>query len=438
MSSARLVTLTLLAMFAFASNSLLCRLALKNTSIDAASFTTIRLLSGALILWLIVHMRRDTPAGSGNWGSALALFFYAAGFSMAYVSLPAATGALLLFGAVQATMIGFGVRAGERLQGMRLLGFTLAVGGLCGLLLPGVSAPPLMGSMLMLGAGVAWAIYSLRGKGGGDPVRVTAGNFLRAAPIAVLSSVVIEGGVDVDGPGFLYALASGGLASGIGYAIWYTAMPALKTTNAATVQLSVPMIAALGGVVFLGEAPTLRLILASAAILGGIALVILDKKSISVGARDAPASAPNATTASRHPSATVAPLIHFNLEFHASEIRSIEAAGDELTVYFSAASVQRTDGASITGNVTGYLNALEMRFGTATWDGPLADCMGRLTDGKLVAAGVPQARPALPCTHTNGVTVELQFANGVQLFITAASLACRFTGEPRFVEDFRC
>jgi drug/metabolite transporter (DMT)-like permease len=281
----RIIILTSLAMFAFAGNSLLCRAALKHTNIDAASFTTIRLISGALMLWLVVRMRRGTHKGRGNWLSALALFAYAAGFSFAYVSLSAATGALLLFGAVQATMIVHGIWAGERLQRLQLVGLVLALAGLVGLLLPGLSAPPVIGSLLMLGAGVAWGVYSLRGslrgKGAGDPTRVTAGNFLRAVPIAAALSVIMFDRTSLDSAGFWYAVASGALASGIGYAIWYTALPALKAAKAATVQLSVPVIAALGGIVFLGEPLTLRLVSSSVAILGGIALVILEKQQAS-------------------------------------------------------------------------------------------------------------------------------------------------------------
>jgi drug/metabolite transporter (DMT)-like permease len=278
MSYARTVALTSWAMLAFASNSLLCRVALEHTGIDAASFTTIRLISGAIMLWLVVQIRGVTEGGRGNGLSALALFAYAAGFSYAYVSLPAATGALLLFGAVQATMIGYGLWSGERLLKLQLAGLLLAISGLVGLLLPGISAPPLSGSALMLGAGVAWGIYSLRGKGVGDPVRVTAGNFLRAVPIAAVLSVLMLNGASLDTAGFWCAVSSGALASGLGYAIWYTALPALKATNAATVQLSVPVIAALGGIIFLGEPVTLRLALASVAILGGIALVIREKQ----------------------------------------------------------------------------------------------------------------------------------------------------------------
>ena len=278
MSSLRIIVLTVLAMVAFAGNSLLCRLALRDTTIDAASFTAIRLCSGAVMLWLVVRVRGGAYTGAGNWRSALALFAYAAGFSFAYLSLPAASGALLLFGAVQATMIGHGLWAGERLRRMQFAGLALALGGLVGLLLPGLSAPPLLGSLLMLGAGVAWGIYSLRGRSAGDATQVTAGNFLRAVPIAAALSLLMIDNISLDRAGLAYAVASGALASGLGYAIWYTALPGLKATKAATVQLSVPVIAALGGVAFLGEAITLRLMLASIAILGGIALVILEKR----------------------------------------------------------------------------------------------------------------------------------------------------------------
>jgi drug/metabolite transporter (DMT)-like permease len=283
MSYTRTIVLTALAMAAFAGNSLLCRLALKQSSIDPSSFTSIRLISGALVLWLLTRRRGDLQAGAGNWPSALALFVYAAGFSFAYVSLPAATGALLLFGAVQATMIGYGLWTGERFGRLQLVGLVLAFGGLLTLLLPGLSAPPLVGSLLMLGAGLAWGIYSLRGKGAGDPTQVTAGNFLRAVPLAIALSLFMLKSQSLDTAGFWYALASGALTSGIGYAIWYSVLPALKATNAATVQLSVPVIAALGGIVFLGESITVRLGLASAAILGGIALVVLHKQA-AVGA----------------------------------------------------------------------------------------------------------------------------------------------------------
>jgi drug/metabolite transporter (DMT)-like permease len=274
----RVIFLTTLAMIAFAGNSLLCRTALKHTGIDAASFTAIRLISGALMLWLIVSMSRGTQVGRGNWLSAFALFIYAAFFSYAYISLPTATGALLLFGAVQATMIGHGIWAGERLLKPQLAGLVIALAGLVGLLLPGLSAPPMLGSILMLASGGAWGVYSLRGKGAGDPLRVTAGNFIRAAPFAVALSIMMVGRTAVDSAGFWCAVASGALTSGIGYSIWYTVLPVMKAAKAATVQLSVPVIAALGGVIFLGEPITLRLLLSSLAILGGVALVILEKQ----------------------------------------------------------------------------------------------------------------------------------------------------------------
>ena len=298
----RLTALVSLAMLAFAGNSLLCRLALKHTTIDAASFTAVRLLSGALMLWLVVRFRSaNAPtAGAaapmdgsgGNWASAFVLFVYAAGFSFAYVSMPAATGALLLFGAVQATMIGFGVWRGERLRVLQWAGLALAVAGLVLLMLPGLAAPSLQGAASMVAAGVAWGVYSLRGKRapprldgpdgqnlpGADPTRVTANNFLRTVPMALLLGLLAVNHLSPDPAGIGLAVLSGALASGLGYAIWYRALPALKATHAATVQLSVPVIAALGGVVLLGEALTGPMVLAASAILGGIALVILEKK----------------------------------------------------------------------------------------------------------------------------------------------------------------
>lgn len=275
MPQARIVILTALALTAFAGNSLLCRAALAHTHIDAASFTTVRLVSGAVVLWALVLIRGTARPGNGNWRSALALFAYAAGFSFSYVHLTAAAGALILFGAVQTTMIGYGLWSGERMRALQVAGLILACSGLVGLLLPGLSAPPLASALLMLGAGVAWGIYSLRGKGAGDPLQVTAGNFIRTAPMAVALSVASWSAATLDIAGVGYAFLSGALASGCGYAIWYTALPFLKSTTAATVQLGVPVVAALGGVLFLQESLTLRLVAASVAILGGIALVVL-------------------------------------------------------------------------------------------------------------------------------------------------------------------
>jgi len=275
MSRARLFVLVVLTMIAFAGNSLLCRVALKATRIDAATFTTVRIVSGALALWLIVRLRDGVRPVAGSWRSALALFAYAAAFSFAYTSLPAGTGALLLFGAVQATMIGYGLWRGERMRPRQVLGLACASVGLVILTLPGISAPPLQGTILMLGAGIAWGIYSLRGRSAGDPLRATAGNFLRAVPFALALSVAALQWLSLDSGGIGYAVASGALTSGVGYAIWYTALPGLRATYAATVQLSVPVIAAAGGVVFLDEHMTLRLLIAAAAILGGIALVVV-------------------------------------------------------------------------------------------------------------------------------------------------------------------
>ncbi len=294
-------TLTLLAMIAFASNSLLCRLALKQTSIDAASFTFIRIFSGAVALWLIMKirtwlitdrtpspraasfshssLRRTTCVVAGNWLSALALLVYAAGFSFAYTTLSAGTGALLLFGAVQATMIFWGMHKGERLDATQIAGFLIAVTGLVVLVFPGLSAPPLIGSILMLGAGVAWGIYSLRGKGERNPASATTGNFVRAVPFAAAVSIIFVPWAHVDFTGVTYAIISGAITSGLGYVIWYSALPGLTATSAASVQLSVPVLAATGGILLLSELVTLRYVLASIAVLGGIALVVVTPHS---------------------------------------------------------------------------------------------------------------------------------------------------------------
>jgi drug/metabolite transporter (DMT)-like permease len=276
--SDRIFILTLLAMIAFASNSLLCRLALKQTGIDAVSFTFIRIFSGAVALWLIMKIRRATWKEEGSWASALALFIYAAAFSFAYLDLSAGTGALLLFGAVQATMILWGFRKGERLDAIQLVGLIFAVTGLVVLVFPGLSAPPLVGSILMVAAGVAWGIYSIRGKPGRDAIAATAGNFLRAVPFAAVVSVILLSQARLDHAGIFYAVVSGAITSGLGYVIWYSALPGLKAASAATVQLSVPVLAATGGILLLGEPITLRYVLASVAVLGGILLVIIEKR----------------------------------------------------------------------------------------------------------------------------------------------------------------
>lgn len=273
--SPRVLLCTVFAMLAFAGNSLLCRLALRYTDIDAVSFTTIRMLSGAAMLWLLVRWRHRGGAATlraGNWPAALALLVYALCFSLAYVQLSAATGALLLFGAVQATMIGRGLWMGERPGALQIAGYLLAAAGLAGMLWPGLTAPPLVGALLMLAAGVAWGIYSVLGKREPDGVLSNAGNFLRASALMVPLYLVSLNWARHDATGALYAVLSGAVASGIGYAIWYAALRGLSVTTAGLVQLSVPVIAAAGGVALLGEAVSWRLVVASGAVLGGVAL----------------------------------------------------------------------------------------------------------------------------------------------------------------------
>lgn len=268
--------LTVLALLAFAGNSLLCRRALATAAIDPALFTLVRLLAGALVLGLIVRWRggmHATSAGSG-W-SALALFGYAAMFSFAYVSLEAGAGALLLFGAVQATMIGYAVLGrGARLHGLQVCGCLLAMVGLVWLCLPGLSAPPLSAALLMLGAGIAWGVYSLRGSAGADPTATTAANFLRSVPLAAALALAAMPGWQWSGTGLWLAALSGGLTSGLGYALWYSALPGMSATSAAVLQLSVPVLTALGGVLLLGEAASPRLLGAGLCVLGGIVLVL--------------------------------------------------------------------------------------------------------------------------------------------------------------------
>lgn len=285
MPSTRTLSLTGLAMIAFAGNSILCRLALKATSIDAVSFTGIRILSGALMLTLLLKLRRRAASEGGSWRAAAALFVYAAAFSYAYVQLDAGTGALLLFGAVQVTMILVGLLRGESLRGQALLGFLLALGGLLAQLLPSASAPPLAGALLMLLSGVAWGLYSLLGRKGSDPLAITTGNFVRAIAFAAVLALFFHSHLRVDGLGVVYAVLSGAVASGIGYAIWYSALPGLSAIQGASVQLSVPILAALSGAVLLGESISLRLALVSLAVLGGIALILLAKVRAPVAQR---------------------------------------------------------------------------------------------------------------------------------------------------------
>lgn len=270
---------TAMALMAFAANSVLCRMALGDGSIDPASFTTIRLVSGALALLCIVTMvRKDADTKHpGNWISAAMLFLYAAAFSYAYVSLSAGVGALILFGAVQATMILAGLFNGERPHYLAWCGIGIALFGLVYLVLPGLTAPPLAGAALMAVAGISWGIYSLRGRHIKNPVAVTGDNFLRAVPIAVILSLGFMVHLDISLKGALLAATSGALTSGLGYVIWYTALRNLSATLAASVQLLVPAIAALAGILLLSEQITLRLVLASVLMIGGVGATILFK-----------------------------------------------------------------------------------------------------------------------------------------------------------------
>lgn len=277
MSKIRIFAFTLLSLTAFAANSLLCRLALKGSKIDASSFTSIRLLSGAVFLWILVLITQKKTKISGNWKSAFALFIYAACFSFAYVSLTAATGALLLFGAVQITMIGFGIWKGERLGIAKIFGIILAFGGLLYLLMPGVKSPSLLNSIFMITAGVAWGIYSLHGRSSKNPTSTTSGNFIKAVPFSMVLNILMLNNSYYDSQGLLLAVLSGALASGAGYAIWYSVLPLLKSSNASVVQLIVPVFTSIGGIIFIDEPLTLRIFIASILILFGIAQVFLSK-----------------------------------------------------------------------------------------------------------------------------------------------------------------
>ncbi|MDY7511047.1 DMT family transporter [Ralstonia wenshanensis] len=274
----RTVLLTSITMVAFASNSLLCRLALQHAAIDAASFSSIRLVSGAVVLAVLARAGAGrAPLARVDWAAATMLFVYVVFFSFAYLTLSAGTGALILFGAVQLTMLAAGLRAGERFEALGWAGFALAAGGLVYLVSPGVTAPTPLGAALMTVAGIAWGVYSLRGRGLDNPLAATAGNFLRAAPMALALSMLLYDRAHASPAGILLALASGALTSGIGYVIWYAALKGLSAIRAAAVQLSVPPIAAFGAVLFLAEPLTPRLAVASAAILGGIALVLASR-----------------------------------------------------------------------------------------------------------------------------------------------------------------
>lgn len=272
----RLASITIFALLMFAANSVLCRMALGSAAIDAASFSTIRMASGAAMLLLIVLLRdRGTLQGGGDWRSAFWLFLYAVPFSFAYLGLGAGTGALILFGSVQLTMLLSAWRAGERPLPAQWTGLLIALGGLVHLVSPGLSAPPTVSAGLMTLAGLAWGIYSLRGRNGGDPLLRTTGNFVRTVPMVLVVSAVAWSQAHITATGALLAVVSGAMASALGYVAWYAALRHLTATTASTLQLSVPVIAALGGAALLSEAITLRLVIASALVLGGVGLTLI-------------------------------------------------------------------------------------------------------------------------------------------------------------------
>ena len=273
---ARTAVLTAIALVAFAANSVLCRLALGEGAIDAASFTTFRLGSGAVALWILRSLIRGpgAPRSGLAWLGASMLFLYAVAFSFAYLSLGAGTGALILFASVQLTMILAGLRAGERPHFREAVGLLLALGGLVYLVWPGLTAPSLAGSTLMTAAGIAWGVYSLRGRGTTDPLAATADSFVRAVPFVLITSLVFLPSRRWSAEGVGLAMLSGAGTSGLGYVIWYAALQGLTATRAAIVQLAVPVLAAAGGVVFLSEPLSLRLLASAIAILGGVALAV--------------------------------------------------------------------------------------------------------------------------------------------------------------------
>lgn len=269
-------------MVCFAANSLLCRAALGRGLVDATTFTSVRLLSGAVALALLARATSRPRERTRDLRASVSLFVYALAFSLAYMRIPAAMGALLLFGAVQVTMIGRGIVAGERPGRLEWVGIVVSFGGLVVLTLPGLGQGDLVGSLLMIGSGIAWGVYSLLGRSSrNDPLAANAASFAYAVPLALLASLAAAGlgSPRLSAPGFGLAVASGALASGGGYAIWYAALRELRTTQAALFQLSVPPLAALGGILLLGESVTPRLALSAAAILGGIALAATSRRT---------------------------------------------------------------------------------------------------------------------------------------------------------------
>lgn len=281
----KLLLTTAIALIAFAANSILCRLALKGEQIDATSFTSIRLLSGAVVLALIISATQGAPRLStkpSNFLAPVMLFIYAFGFSLAYLQLNTGTGALVLFGVVQVTLIAINLLRGQTIRWLEWIGIALAFAGLVYLVLPGASAPPLTGFLLMALAGVAWGIYTYLGKGSATATLDTAQNFIYSLPLVVVATVitgfVFNTEFFTNYNGMLYAVLSGALASGCGYALWYQALPKLSTTESAVLQLLVPVIAAAGGVVFVNEPIDTRLLIAALMTLSGIGAVIVAKR----------------------------------------------------------------------------------------------------------------------------------------------------------------
>ena len=273
----RTIIFTVLALTAFAANSVFCRLALKQQAIDPSTFSTVRFASGAVALLAMTGVRRPLRGYAGSWASAFILAFYAIPFAFAYVLLTAGTGALILFGTVQVTMLGAARREGERIKGWQLFGLGVALIGLVFLVWPGLSAPSPTGAILMALAGIGWGSYSLRGRGAVDPVHQTTSNFIRAVPLIALASVASTSNFHISPSGAALAMASGVLASGLGYVAWFAALPGLTAVKASVVQLAVPVIAGLGGVILLSEPVHGRLVGASVLVLGGIALAIVSR-----------------------------------------------------------------------------------------------------------------------------------------------------------------
>ena len=275
----KIIGYTAFALVAFAFNSILCRMALRTGEADAAGFTAVRLASGAVALIGISYFfSTGKSLKRGNWISAFFLFAYAICFSFAYIGLTAAAGALILFSAVQFTMIAAALIRGERPHRLEWFGLVVAFGGLVYLVFPGLSSPPLFASVLMAAAGVAWGFYTLRGKGSGDPLGDTTGNFIRSVPMIVIAAVPFFAQINLSTRGIVLAVLSGAIASGVGYTVWYLALKHHTATRAAVLQLAVPVIAAFGGVMLLSEAMSVRLVIASALILGGIAMTIFGRK----------------------------------------------------------------------------------------------------------------------------------------------------------------